>query len=59
MILHYGDETLKIVEAFAEHDFCPLRLIEAVSTLEIQTFLFMKPVNLEIQNGLLTLILII
>ena len=31
MILRYGDETLKIVEAFAEHDFCPLRLIGMIS----------------------------
>ena len=33
MILHYGDETLKIVEAFAEHDFYPLRLIGMVSAM--------------------------
>ena len=30
-ILRYGDETLKIVEAFAEHDFCSLRLIVMLS----------------------------
>ena len=33
MILRYGDETLKIVEAFAEHDFCPLRLIGMISAM--------------------------
>ena len=33
-ILCYGDETLKIVEAFAEHDFCLLRLIAAFSAKE-------------------------
>ena len=30
-ILRYGDETLKIVEAIAEHDFCFLRLIVMIS----------------------------
>ena len=33
-ILHYGDETLKIVEAIAEHDFCILRLIVMFSAKE-------------------------
>ena len=33
-ILRYGDETLKIVEAIAEHDFCPLRIIGMFSTNE-------------------------
>ena len=30
-ILRYGDETLKIVEAIAEHNFCSLRLIGVFS----------------------------
>ena len=33
-ILCYGDETLKIVEATAEHDFYSLRLIVMFSTKE-------------------------
>ena len=33
-ILCYGDETLKIVEAIAEHDFCSLRIIGMFSTNE-------------------------
>ena len=32
-ILRCEDEILKIVEAFAEHDFCPLRLIGMVSAM--------------------------
>ena len=35
-ILRYGDETLKIVEAIAEHDFCFLRLIEMISAKEFK-----------------------
>ena len=39
-ILRCEDETLKIVEAIAEHDFCFLRLIVTISALGIQVIYF-------------------
>ena len=40
-ILRYEDETLKIVEAIAEHDFCSLRLIAVFSALGMKPFYFL------------------
>ena len=49
-ILRCGDETLKIVEAFAEHDFCLLRLIETSSANEWKHFILCILFNHKLQK---------
>ncbi len=41
--MHHGDETLKIVEAHAEHDFCPGGSSECPVQRSAHKFFFMLP----------------